>query len=222
MPKRPDGEGMVRKRKDGRWEGRIIVGHKDNGKPIYKSVLAKTQKELIPKLHKMIEMYRDVELNESYSLTFGEWLDKWLNEYMSLTSRQSTLSGYKSNINNYIKPILGNKMLSTVTTDDIQKMYNKLKKEGRVKPDKNGSKALSDSTVRGIHMMLHEALEYAVREHLIISNPTNSTAIPKSNYTPKQILNDDELDRFIKAIKSDELCPCRPLGLRPPAYLPGH
>lgn len=205
MPKRPDGEGMVRKRKDGRWEGRIIVGHKDNGKPIYKSVLAKTQRELIPKFHKMIEMYRDVELNESYSLTLGAWLDKWLNEYMSLTSRQSTLSGYKSNINNYIKPILGNKMLSTVTTDDIQKMYNKLKKEGRVKPDKNGSKALSDSTVRGIHMMLHEALEYAVRKHLIISNPTNNTAIPKSNYAPKQILNDEELDRFMKAIESDEL-----------------
>lgn len=205
MPKRPDGEGMVRKRKDGRWEGRIIVGHKDNGKPIYKSVLAKTQKELIPKLHRIIEIYRDVELNESYSLTLGEWLDKWLNEYMSLTLRQSTLSGYKSNINNYIKPILGNKMLSAITTDDIQKMYNKLKKEGRVKPDKNGSKALSNSTVRGIHMMLHEALEYAVREHLIITNPTYNTTIPKSNYAPKQILNDNELDRFMNAIESDEL-----------------
>lgn len=186
MAKRPDGEGMVRKRKDGRWEGRIIVGYKNNGKPIYKSVFAKTQKELIPKLHKSIEIYRDVELNENYALTLGEWLDKWLNEYMSLTARQSSFTGYKSNINNYIKPILGNKMLSTVTTDDVQKMYNKLKKEGRVKPDKNGSKALSNSTVRGIHMMLHEALEYAVREHLIISNPTNNTSIPKSNYAPKQ------------------------------------
>lgn len=205
MAKRPDGEGMVRKRKDGRWEGRIIVGHKNNGKPIYKSVLAKTQKELIPKLHRMIEIYHDIELNENYSITLGQWLDKWLNEYMSLTLRESTLTGYKSNINNYIKPILGNKMLSTITTDDIQKMYNQLKKDGRIKPNKNGSKALSDSTVRGIHMMLHEALEYAVREHLIISNPTNNTAIPKCNYAPKQILNDEELDRFMKAIESDEL-----------------
>ena len=96
-------------------------------------------------------------------------------------------------------------MLSIVTTDDIQKMYNKLKKEGRVKSDKNGSKTLSDSTVRGIHMKRHEALDYAVREHLIISNPTSNTTIPKSNYAPKQILNDDELDRFMKAIESDEL-----------------
>ena len=47
--RRPNGDGMIRKRADGRWEGRIIVGHKENGKPIYKSVLAKTQKKLIPR-----------------------------------------------------------------------------------------------------------------------------------------------------------------------------
>lgn len=26
--RRPSGDGMVRKREDGRWEGRIVVGHK--------------------------------------------------------------------------------------------------------------------------------------------------------------------------------------------------
>ena len=42
---------MVRKREDGRWEGRIVVGHKKNGDPIHRYVLARTQKELIVKLH---------------------------------------------------------------------------------------------------------------------------------------------------------------------------
>ncbi len=46
--KRPDGDGLVRKRKDGRWEGRIVIGHKEDGTPIYKSVFAKSQKELMP------------------------------------------------------------------------------------------------------------------------------------------------------------------------------
>ena len=45
--KRPDGDGLVRKRKDGRWEGRIVVGHKANGTPIFRSVFAKTQKMLM-------------------------------------------------------------------------------------------------------------------------------------------------------------------------------
>ena len=33
--RRPSGDGMVRKREDGRWEGRIVVGHKKNGTPIF-------------------------------------------------------------------------------------------------------------------------------------------------------------------------------------------
>ena len=34
--RRPSGDGMVRKREDGRWEGRIVVGHKDNGDSIFR------------------------------------------------------------------------------------------------------------------------------------------------------------------------------------------
>ena len=58
--RRPAGDGLVRKRSDGRWEGRIVVGHKEDGKPIFHSVFAKTQKELVDKLHSNIETFRDV------------------------------------------------------------------------------------------------------------------------------------------------------------------
>ena len=43
--KRKNGEGTVRLRKDGRWEGRVVVGYDDNGKPKTKSVLAHTKGE---------------------------------------------------------------------------------------------------------------------------------------------------------------------------------
>ena len=49
--KRANGEGNIRKRKDGRWEGRYTVGYDPaTGKPISKNVLAKTQKECKEKL----------------------------------------------------------------------------------------------------------------------------------------------------------------------------
>ena len=41
--RRPSGDGMVRKREDGRWEGRIVVGHKKNGTPIFQHAYAHTQ-----------------------------------------------------------------------------------------------------------------------------------------------------------------------------------
>ena len=39
--KRKPGDGTLRLRKDGRWEGRIVVGYRDDGLPITKSVTAK-------------------------------------------------------------------------------------------------------------------------------------------------------------------------------------
>ena len=89
---------MVRKRDDGRWEGRIVVGHKKNCDPIHRYVLARTQKELIVKLHDCIEMYRDADLTEDSNMTLGEWLDRWINEYMIFTIRESTLDSYKAMI----------------------------------------------------------------------------------------------------------------------------
>ena len=48
--RRPAGDGMVRKREDGRWEGRIVIGHRENGEPLFRHVYAKTQKALLDKL----------------------------------------------------------------------------------------------------------------------------------------------------------------------------
>lgn len=45
--RRPSGEGMIRLKKKGQWEGRIVVGHKKNSDAIFRYVYAKTQKELL-------------------------------------------------------------------------------------------------------------------------------------------------------------------------------
>ena len=202
--RRPSGDGMVRKREDGRWEGRIVVGHKNNGEPIYKYVLAKTQAELVQKLHDKIEMYRDADLSEDCNMTLGEWLDKWLYEYVAITIRPSTLYGYEMMVKNQIKPYLGNRPLSALTTNEIQKFYVTIKKQGRVQTDKTHGKELADSMVRKIHLILHESLDMAVQQGLLVSNPTKGTTIPKNNYKEKQILNDEQLNRFMEVIKADD------------------
>ena len=38
--RRPSGDGMVRKKEDGRWEGRIVIGHKENGDSIFRYIYA--------------------------------------------------------------------------------------------------------------------------------------------------------------------------------------
>ena len=203
--RRPSGDGMVRKRDDGRWEGRIVVGHKANGDPIFRHVYAKTQKALTEKLHQSIECYQDVELTEDSRMTLGEWLDRWLAEYKDGTIRPGTLEGYRNYIENYIKPQLGGKQVSLITTQDVQRMYRRLKTGGRVREDVDGSKRLSDSTVRHIHTMLHGAMKAAVQAHIIPKNPTENATVPKSNYKPMQVLNEQELDTFLQAVQNDDV-----------------
>ena len=201
--RRPQGDGTIRKRSDGRWEARIIVGHKNDGSPMYKSAFTKTQKSALKQLHQLLDLYRDVDLTEECRMTLGEWMDKWMDEYMIFTIKENTIKGYRSQIDHQIKPFIGHKQLASLTTADIQKFYNKIKKEGRVHPHPIHGHVLSDSMVRKIHMMLHEAMEVAVRERYIVRNPTDNTTIPKKTTTEKQVLDDSQLNRFLEAIQCE-------------------
>ena len=197
--RRPSGDGMVRKRDDGRWEGRIVVGHKENGDPLFHYVSAKTQKALLEKLHKSIDEYDGAELTEDSRMSLGEWLDIWLRECAEPSVRPSTYTGYCGYAERNLKPYLGSKQISKITSADVQTLYRKLQKEGSV----DGG-ALSPATVRRIHSVLHQALNVAVDRHLIVKNPTNDVTLPKKVTAAKTILNDKQLERFMEAIKNDE------------------
>ena len=201
--RRPAGDGRVRKREDGRWEGRIVIGHKENGEPLFRHVYAKTQKALLDKLHQNIECYRDVELTEDSRMTLGEWLNRWLAEYKAGTVRPGTLQSYRCYIEYYIKPQLGDKQISLISQQDIQRMYRRLKTEGRVHEHPEMDHQLSDSMVRHIHSTLHAALKDAVQAHVIPRNPTEGTTAPKPNYKPKRILTRAEL---MTGLRRGEIC----------------
>ena len=198
--RRPSGDGMVRKRDDGRWEGRIVVGHKENGDSIFRYVYAPTQKELSAKLRQNIDAYQGVDLTEDSSMTLGEWLDQWLNDIAG-TIRPATLIRYRGTVENHIRPKLGNKIISQVTPKDIQRLYDKLAQSGNL----HTGAGLSGGTIYGIHGMLHEALQAAQQTHLIASNPTEQVTVPKFTYGSKQILTEEQLDVFMKVIAEDEI-----------------
>lgn len=203
--KRPNGDGLIRKRVDGRWEGRITVGYDSKKMPIYRAVYGRTQKETLDKLHDAIERYRDVRLTEDCRMKLGDWLDKWLEEYAQYQVKDSTLNGYRTYFDVYIKPRLGNEPIGSITTTDIQEMYINLKKYGRVNDHPIKGSELSDAMIVRIHAVLHQAFEKAVEERMIVDNPTKGTTVPKNNYAPKKILTEEQLEQFYKVLKEDEL-----------------
>ena len=198
--RRPSGDGMVRKREDGRWEGRIVVGHKENGDSIFRYVYADNQKELTAKLRQHIDIYQGVDLTEQSRMTLGEWLDQWL-ENVAGTIRPTTLTQYQGAVRIHINPHLGEKPIAQVTGKDIQKLYDALASHG----NQITGKGLASSTIRGIHSMLHEALDAAKQAGLIPWNPTEEIPTPKFTCKTKQILTDEQLDTFMEAIREDTI-----------------
>ena len=93
--RRASGEGMLRRR-GRRWEARIIIGHAEDGKPIFHHSAGKTQKEAVTKLRQALDDYRDVDLTGDSRISLKEWLERWLDEYMSVSVRESTRRGYET------------------------------------------------------------------------------------------------------------------------------
>ena len=133
MPKRrANGEGNIRKRKDGRWEGRYTVGHDpETGKAIIKNVLGKTQAEVKEKLKKAIEENVGIDYGRAKTYTVGNWLEVWYENYAKIKMRPSTYLTYHGYIENHIKPQLGKIPLNDLTTLNLQQFYKKLLAEGR-------------------------------------------------------------------------------------------
>ena len=97
--KRKSGEGTVRLRKDGRWEGRVVIGYKENGYPQTKNVLAKTKAECLEKLEKLKEEYGPPKKeNIKADMPFGEWIDFWYQNYSKPKLRPTTQQGYEMRI----------------------------------------------------------------------------------------------------------------------------
>ena len=155
MPKRrANGEGNIRKRKDGRWEGRYTVGHDpETGKAIIKNVLGKTQAEVKEKLKRAIEENVGIDYGRAKTYTVGNWLEVWYENYAKIKMRPSTYLTYHGYIENHIKPQLGKIPLNDLTTLHLQQFYKKLLAEGRVEriEAQKQPKGLSAKTVRNMH-----------------------------------------------------------------------
>ena len=215
MPKRrANGEGNIRKRKDGRWEGRYTAGYDANGKAITKNVLGKTQAEVKDKLRAAIEDSKKLDPVKAGSYTLKQWLKLWYSVYVEPQVRYSTREFYHNAIDHHIIPKLGNVKLEKLTMLQIQQFYNELLKSGRVQK-KNQSElkehGLSPRMVQCVHVVLNKALEHAVEEKLILANPAKKCKIPKNTRKEMNILPEALIGPYLSAAKEH--------GILAPMYL---
>jgi integrase len=163
---RGNGAGTVypRKNKDGKvigYRGSYIV----SGKRYY--VSAKTKSETEQKLRQsMTDADRGLTFDAG-SLTLGDYLDRWLNDSMRDTVRDTTFERYEQIVRIHIKPALGRGKLKSLTPTHVRALY------------KEKLQSRSPRTVQYIHVTLHKALKQAVDDGLVPRNATEAVKPPQ-------------------------------------------
>ncbi len=198
------GEGSVHLRKDGRWEGRLVVGHDDKGYPKTRNVLAKTKRECQEKLKKLRESQAEPKPEKTKSdMSFGAWLDFWYQNYCKPRLRPRSQEDYENCIYQHIIPELGEIPLTRLTTNDLQQFYRRMKTGGRLRAVQRYGEGLSDRMVRACHTRCRTALGKAAAEGLIRTNPAVGCKLPPQNAREMKILYKEELQRFLIQAKEE-------------------
>ena len=194
------GGGTIRQRPDGRWEARYTLGiDPGTGKQIQKSVYGKTQKEVRQKLTAITAEIDSGMYQEPCKMTVNEWLDIWLKEYMG-DKKYGTIRNYKIACKYHIIPYIGKYRLSDLKPHIIQTLYNRLQR------GEDGENALSPKTIRNVHGVLSKALNQAVWNELIRSNPAQLTTLPRKVRKDIETLSDEQIQKFSLLVEQDSYC----------------
>ena len=112
----------------------------------------------------------------------------------------SSCKTYQGFIENHINPTLGDLPLEKLMSMDLQRLYKHLLESGRGEctESRSKSKGLSVKTVCNINQMISTALNCAVEQRLISSNPTKGCVLPKLERKEMKILPPESLGTFFE------------------------
>lgn len=190
------GSGSIRRRKDGTYEARFTYTD-ELGQPQRGSVYAKTQKECRKKLTAILKQIDEGSYRKTGKrYTVAEWFEEWIDTYCK-NLKARTVDDYRGKSNRYIIPNLGKVQLAALTPMQVQKFCNRLSEGSK------DQKPLSAKTIQNIHGILHSALKQAVLSGVIHQNPADNTKLPKVKKPDLKPLMDDDITRFLEAIRGD-------------------
>ncbi len=189
MAKRLNGEGSIKERSDGRWEAKIQVGKKPDGKPAMKYFYGKTKREAKKKLDTYRALAHPTE-EQMERITVEEYILDWLTTVKVNELKPRSYDTLEATIQNYVLPHVGFYGVADLTGDIIQKeLINTLSQKG-----------FSYSTIKKAYDALNACLKFATLRRAIPFNPMQTVAKPSQKQFPKkeiEILTGEELKRLV-------------------------
>lgn len=178
----------IRKRKDGRWEGRFLLYDKEKDRKIYHSVYAQSYKEVRRKMDtQKRQLQETMEKTENRislcDICFLDAAQEWLTA-MKTERKPSTYVKYSTILHNHIKPYFRNAMVSDLTDKAVEEKI---------------SDHLSDSVHKSIYCVLNQILKYISRRYSIVV-PVLRKPVSGIKKNPVKVFSHSEQKKLVQIL----------------------
>ena len=206
--------GQIIARGDRRWLIRVYLGcdHEINKRKYHNRTIHGPMREAQAYLTRRLrerDLGRDLE---GAKITLNKYLDRWLETAVKQRVREKTWQDYEGMLRRYVRPSLGEKVLTTLRPLDVQSTYQQMMERG-----------LSSRTVRYTHAVLRSAMRQALRWRLVLEIPVDGLRLPQQSWQEMRALDVEQVRRFLKAALATPHGPALAFavttGMRPSEYL---
>jgi integrase len=191
MTRRPNGEGTIVHRSDGRWFGRLPVW--ENGKLQRKPVYGKTQAEVARKLRELKRQLDQGLPAPDGTMTVAQLAEQFL-EAKRGTIKDRTLLSYRLCLENHVVPAIGRVKVAKLEPRDLQALWSAKLDAG-----------LAPRSVRNLHAVTRHMLTQAARWGITARNVAALVDPPKVPHHEMQTLDAAQARRFLDACHGDRL-----------------
>jgi len=189
-------KGHIRQRSKGSWEIVIDVGRDPStGKRLqHWETVRGTKRDAQQRLAELLVTIEQGSYIKPKRLTLGQWLEDWIDSYVTTNCSPRTVDSYRSEIRGHIIPALGAIPLTHLRPQHLQSYYARALLQGRV----DGKGGLSARTVQYHHRILFEALGHAVKMGLLGRNIAEAVDPPRPERKSMATLAPEDVPRFLE------------------------
>ena len=134
--------------------------------------------------------------------TLREYLVEWLADHVLVHRTKRTYEAYSGKLEKHVVPRLGNLRLQAVEPKHVRDLYTALLNEGTTTRHKVPKRVpLSPTTINHVHLILHTAFAWAVRDGRLASNPCDRVHVPQKATYDATTFDDEQVPVLLSAIR---------------------
>jgi integrase len=193
--KKRNSAGQIVKRGKDRYLLRVYLGRDSTGKRHHHNeTFHGGPKDAAKRLRELLAKHERGEPLKLSNDTLNAFIDEWPKCHPDL--KESTISHYKVTIDPYVRPKLGNRLLTKIEANDIQSLYGGLREDG-----------LSNDTLVYIHALLKTIFKLATVRCRIVFNPMDGVKSPagkrfdqeKQEKREQRTMTPGQVEKFLTA-----------------------